>query len=258
MKKKLITCLLLCLPIFAQASSGIKLSKADINLENKDSLRAGAKLFVNYCLSCHSASFMRYSRMGKDLSMSDDQVTQNLMFIANFENRDEGEPKKIGDLMTVAMKTKDAKKYFGTLVPDLTTVARVRGADWLYTYLTSFYADEKRPYGVNNTVFSSVAMPHVLWELDGIKQRVPKKDENGKVIMDHADREVMELVPLTKGTMSDVEYKRAMNDLVNFMVYMGEPIKLERQSIGIFVMFFLLVFFLFAYLLKKEYWKDIH
>ncbi len=258
MKKKLITCLLLCLPIFAHASSGVQLSKADINLENKDSLRAGAKLFVNYCLSCHSASFMRYNRMGKDLSMSDDQVEQNLMFVANFENEDFGEPKKVGELMTVAMKAKDAKKYFGTLVPDLTVVARVRGADWLYSYLTSFYEDENRPFGVNNTVFSSVAMPHVLWELDGVKQRVARKDKNGNEIKDHNGRVEMELVKTTEGTMSDVEYKRAINDLVNFMVYMSEPIKLERQNIGIFVMFFLLVFFLFAYLLKKEYWKDIH
>jgi len=258
MKKKLITCLLLCLPIFAHASSGVQLAKADINLENKDSLRAGAKLFVNYCLSCHSASFMRYNRMGKDLSMSDDQVVQNLMFVANFENLDEGEPKKVGDLMTIAMKAKDAKKYFGTLVPDLTVVARVRGADWLYSYLTSFYADEKRPFGVNNTVFSSVAMPHVLWELDGEKQLVARKDKNGNEIKDHNGHVEMELVKTAEGTMSDVEYKRAVNDLVNFMVYMSEPIKLERQNVGIFVMFFLLIFFLFAYLLKKEYWKDIH
>ena len=258
MKKKLITCLLLCLPIFAYAASGVPLEKADINLENKDSLRAGAKLFVNYCLSCHSASYMRYNRMAKDLSMSDDQVEQNLMFVANFEKLESGEPKKIGDLMTVAMKTKDAKLYFGTPVPDLTVVARSRGADWLYSYLTSFYADEKRPFGVNNTVFPGVGMPHVLWELDGIKQRVAKKDKSGAVIKDQEGHDVMELVPLTKGTMNDVEYKRAVNDLVNFMVYMGEPVKLERQSIGIFVMFFLLVFFLFAYLLKKEYWKDVH
>ncbi len=258
MKKLLLTYLLLCLPMVAFAGGGLKLDKADINLENKDSLRAGAKLFVNYCLSCHSASYMRYNRMGKDLSMSDDQVTQNLMFVADFEKKDSGEPKKIGSLMTVAMKTKEAKKYFGTAVPDLTVTARARGADWLYSYLTSFYADEQRPFGVNNTVFPSVGMPHVLWELDGLKQRVPKKDKNGVIIKDHSGHDVMELVPLTKGTMSPVEYKRAMNDLVNFMVYMGEPIKLERQSIGIFVMFFLLVFFVFAYLLKKEYWKDIH
>ncbi len=247
MKKKLMTCLLLCLPIFAHAASGVHLEKADINLENKDSLRAGAKLFVNYCLSCHSASFMRYNRMAKDLSMSDDQVEQNLMFIANFEKLESGEAKKIGDLMSVAMKTKDAKQYFGTPVPDLTAVARARGADWLYSYLTSFYADENRPFGVNNTVFPGVGMPHVLVEMDGLKKLV-SKDDHGKPTFEYIE----------KGSMSDVEFKRAMNDLVNFMVYMGEPIKLKRQSVGIFVMFFLIVFFLFAYLLKKEYWKDVH
>jgi len=251
MKKKLITCLLLCLPIFAHAAGGgIHLEKADINLENKNSLRHGAKLFVNYCLSCHSANYMRYNRMAKDLGLTDEQVEDKMMFIANFDKLEEGEAKKIGDLMTIAMQPKDAKKYFGTAVPDLTVTARARGADWLYTYLTSFHVDSKRPFGVNNTLFSNVSMPHVLWELDGLKKKVTVKDEAG--------HETVKLVPVTEGKLSDAEYKRAVNDLVNFMVYMGEPIKVERQRIGIFVMFFLIIFFLIAYLLKKEYWKDVH
>jgi len=247
MKKKLITCLLFCLPIFAHASSGVHLEKADINLENKGSLRSGAKLFVNYCLSCHSASYMRYNRMAKDLGLSDEQVEQNMMFIANFDKLEQGQAKKIGELMTVALRKKDGEKYFDIAVPDLTVLARARGADYLYTYLTTFYLDEKRPFGVNNTTFGNVGMPHVLWELEGQKNLVGH-DEDGKPKFKY----------VTKGKLSETEYKAAMTDLVNFMVYMGEPIKLERQRIGIFVMFFLVIFFVIAYLLKKEYWKDVH
>jgi ubiquinol-cytochrome c reductase cytochrome c1 subunit len=253
MKKLIITCLLLCLPVFAHASSeGIHLEKADVNLENKTSLRHGAKLFVNYCLSCHSASYMRYNRMAKDLGLTDDQVEENMMFIADFTKDDapQGVAKSIGSLMTISMQKSDSEKYFGTAVPDLTVIARARGADYLYTYLTTFYLDDKRPTGVNNLAFDNVGMPHVLWELDGLKKKVTVKDEHG--------HETVKLERVTEGKMSDAEYKRSMNDLVNFLVYMGEPIKVERQRIGIFVMFFLLIFFLFAYLLKKEYWKDVH
>ncbi len=255
MKKKLITLFLLCMPVMAMASSGgFKLEKADINLENKQSLRHGAKLFVNYCLSCHSASFMRYNRMARDLGLSEKQVTENMMFIADFDKLERGEPKKIGDLMTVAMQKKDAKAFFGTEVPDLTVVSRARGADWLYTYLTTFYADEKRPFGVNNAAFPNVGMPHVLWQLQGIKKKVTvkEKDSHGH------DVEHVRFETISEGTMSDVEFKHAMNDLVNFMVYMGEPIKLERQRLGIYVMFFLAFMFVLSYLLKKEYWNDIH
>jgi ubiquinol-cytochrome c reductase cytochrome c1 subunit len=152
--------------------------------------------------------------------------------------------------MTIAMQKQDSEKYFGTAVPDLTVIARARGADYLYTYLNTFYLDETRPFGVNNTTFPNVGMPHVLWELDGLKKKVTVKDEHG--------HETVKLERVTEGKMSEAEYKRAMNDLVNFLVYMGEPIKVERQRTGIFVMFFLLIFFLFAYLLKKEYWKDVH
>ena len=255
MKKKLIILLLVTFPVLANASSGhMQLEKADVNLESKESLRHGAKLFVNYCLSCHSAAYMRYNRMGKDLDLTNKQVEQNMMFVANFDKLDSGEPKKIGDLMTVAMTKKDAKAFFGTMVPDLTVVARARGADWLYTYLTTFYVDETRPFGVNNTTFPNVGMPHVLWQLQGLKKKVVVKEKGH----DGHETEHVKFETITEGSMSDVEYKRAMNDLVNFLVYMGEPIKLERQRIGIFVMFFLIFLFLLAYLLKKEYWKDIH
>ena len=251
MKKLITTCLLLCMPVLVQAAGGgAPLQKADINLENMNSLRHGAKLFVNYCLSCHSANYMRYNRMARDLGLTDEQVSKNMMFIGNFEKLEQGEPKKIGDLMTIAMQKKDAKSWFGTEVPDLTVTSRARGTDWLYTYLISFHTDESRPFGVNNTLFSNVSMPHVLWELEGLKKKVTVKDEEG--------HESVQFEYVTKGKLSEAEYKRAVNDLVNFMVYMGEPIKMERQRIGIFVMFFLIVFFVIAYLLKKEYWKDVH
>jgi ubiquinol-cytochrome c reductase cytochrome c1 subunit len=254
MKKRLITLFLVTFPVLAMASSGgIELEKADVNLESKESLRNGAKLFVNYCLSCHSAAYMRYNRMARDLDLTDKQVEQNMMFVANFDKEERGEPKKIGDLMTVAMQKKDAKAFFGTNVPDLTVVARARGADWLYTYLTTFYADETRPFGVNNAAFPNVGMPHVLWELQGLKKKVAQEKGHHGHEAEHVKFET-----ITEGSMSDVEFKRAMNDLVNFLVYMGEPIKLERQRIGIFVMFFLIFLFFLAYLLKKEYWKDIH
>lgn len=255
MKKKLIPLFLLCFPAMVLASGGAyKPEKADINLESKQSLRHGAKLFVNYCMSCHSASYMRYSRMGRDLGLTDKEVEQNLMFVANFDKEEAGEAKKVGDLMTVAMQKKDAKAYFGTAVPDLTVIARARGADWLYTYLTTFYVDESRPFGVNNAIFPNVGMPHVLWQLQGLKKKVVEKKKDGR----GHEVEHIKFETITEGTMSDVEFKRAMNDLVNFLVYMGEPIKLERQRIGIFVMFFLIFMFFLAYLLKKEYWTDIH
>jgi len=258
MKKILVTCLFACLPVFAHAAGGsVHLESADINLENKNSLRNGAKLFMNYCLSCHSASSQRYNRMAKDLGLTKEQVEQNMMFVANFENLEEGEPGKIGDLMNIAMTTKDAKNWFGTAVPDLTVVERSRaqllgasGADWLYTYMISFYIDESRPFGVNNTVFPNVGMPHVLWELEGLKKKVTVKDEDG--------HETTKFVQVTEGKMTPAEYKQNMKDLVNFMTYMAEPIRIERQRTGIFVMFFLVIFFIIAYLLKKEYWKDVH
>lgn len=242
MRKIILSFLLVLLPGLTFASSaGVHLDKADIDLHNQQSLQRGAKLFVNYCLSCHSAQHMRYNRMGRDIGLSDDQVIENLMFASD----------KVGSQMTIAMSRKDAKEWFGAPPPDLTLVARVRGADWLYTYLRTFYVDDTRPFGVNNVVFPSVGMPHVLWELQGVQKPVFKKDEHGKDVIDH-----LELVE--PGKLTPVEYDKAMRDLVNFLVYMGEPAQLERKALGIKVILFLLVFLVVAYLLKKEFWKDIH
>jgi ubiquinol-cytochrome c reductase cytochrome c1 subunit len=245
--KKIITALLITLmPALSLASSGgVHLDKADVDLHNQASLQNGAKLFVNYCLSCHSAAYMRYNRMGKDLGLTDEQVKNNLMFAAD----------KVGDTMTVAMPESDAKKWFGTKIPDLTVVARSRGADWLYTYLRTFYLDPSRPWGVNNATFKDVGMPHVLWELEGLKKPVYETST------DHEGNETKHIVKyemVQPGKLSEAEYDNAVRDLVNFMVYMGEPAKLSRYYIGVWVLLFLALLFVVSYAMKKEFWKDVH
>ncbi|MGD8526063.1 MAG: cytochrome c1 [Thioalkalispiraceae bacterium] len=254
MKKIMISLLMMPLVAFA-AGGGVHLDKADIDLDNKESLQRGAKLFVNYCLSCHSASYMRYNRMAKDLGLDDKQVENNMMFIADFSKLEEGEPGKVGNLMKVALRTEDAKQMFGTKVPDLTVVSRSRGADWLYTYLRTFYLDESRPFGVNNATFKDVGMPHVLWELEGLKKAIKEthKDHEGNEVSKIVDYEIV--VP---GKMKAAEYDNAIRDLVNFMVYMGEPAQLVRYKWGVIVLIFLFLLFIPAYALKKEYWKDVH
>jgi len=246
--RKIIAALVLSLaPLAALAAggTGVPLQQANIDPEDKASLQRGAQLFVNYCLSCHSAAYQRYNRTGRDIGLTDEQVKANLMFAAD----------KIGELMEVAMRKEDASVWFGTAVPDLSLVARSRGVDWLYTYLLSFYADPSRPFGVNNIVFRDVGMPHVLWGLQGLQAAVYKEVEGH----DGEKTEMFDKFELVQeGTMTEVEYKRAMRDLVNFLAYVGEPAKLERIRLGYWVLGFLLVFFVVSYLLKKEYWKDVH
>ncbi len=239
MKKLLILFVLAGLPAAAFAE-GIKLDPVKIDLSDKASLQRGARIFVNYCLSCHSASYMRYNRMGMDLGISDELVKENLLFAAD----------RVGDLMKAVMPPEDAKAWFGVAPPDLSDEARYRGPEWIYTYMRSFYRDEKSVSGWNNTVFPHVAMPDALYEWQG-QQRAVFKDENGVEVF---DRFVLE----KPGTMTPQQYDSAMRDLTNFMVYLGEPAKLERYSLGILVLVFLAFFLVFAYLLKKEYWKDVH
>lgn len=245
MRKIILSFLLTLLPgAVLAAGPSVPLDKADVDLHNQQSLQRGAKLFVNYCLSCHSAQHQRYNRMGRDIGLTDDQVINNLMFASD----------KIGEQMNIAMRTNDAKAWFGAPPPDLTLVARVRGADWLYTYMRTFYVDESRPFGVNNVVFPSVGMPHVLWELQGVQKPVFKTVEHGG-----ETQEVLDSLELVEpGALTPVEYDKAVRDLVNFMVYMAEPIQLERKALGVKVILFLLVLLVVAYLLKKEYWKDVH
>ncbi|PKF60494.1 cytochrome c1 [Psychromonas sp. psych-6C06] len=227
------------------AGPSVPLDKANYDLADKASLQSGAKLFMNYCLACHSTGYQRYGRVASDLDIPEHLMKENLIFTDS----------KIGDLMHNSMDKKEAGQWFGAPPPDLTLVARVRGADWLYTYLRSFYVDPSRPFGVNNTVFPEVGMPHVLEELQGISTPTFEitTDANG---VEH--KKVVSLTSDESGEMSSDEYDRAVLDLVNFLVYAGEPNKLERQSLGIWVLAFLFVLFIVSYLLKKEYWRDIH
>lgn len=243
-------------PALAIAAEEVKLDRmpADVNPADPVSLQRGAQVYVNYCLGCHGASYMRYNRL-QDLGLTEQQILDNLIFTAA----------KVGDLMRTAMDPKDAKEWFGAPPPDLTVIARSRssaagsGADWLYTYLRSFYRDPSRPTGWNNTLFPNVGMPHVLWQLQGepvlkTEVRAIPRGSKGEV----EKFEVQKLVLEKPGAMSVVEYDRLAADLVNFLVYMGEPARQSRVQLGIYVLLFLGVLFVLAYLLKKEFWKDVH
>ncbi len=239
--KRLIAFLLLVAtaPWCMAASEYEPLDPVYINLSDTASLQRGARLFINYCLSCHSAAYMRYRRMAKDLDISEELLKENLMFAGD----------KPGDLMRTTMPAEYAKDWFGVVPPDLTLIARVRKPDWIYTYLRNFYLDDGSPSGWNNTLFQNVAMPHVLYGLQGSQRLVSNSSEgDGKRIF-----------RLEKpGTMAPEEYDNAMRDLTNFLVYLGEPAKLERYLIGVFVMLFLGGLLVLSYLLKKEYWKELH
>ena len=235
--KKLLTALLFA-PVFAFASgAAVHLDKAPDVQGDKAALQSGAKTFVNYCLNCHGASFVRYNRL-TELGLTEQQVKDNLMFTAD----------KIGEPMRIAGRAEEQKKWFGATPPDLSLVARARaseagtGADWLYTYLRSFYRDENRPTGWNNTVFENVGMPHVLWQLQG------------QQTLNHESHKLELAVP---GKVSPAEYDKQVADLVGFIVWMGEPGAGFRKQLGVGVLAFLVVLFGFAYALKKNYWKDI-
>ena len=214
-------------------------------------LQNGAKLFVNYCLNCHAASYMRYNRL-RDIELTDDQIKRNLLFAGD----------KVGDLMTVALAAKDAKEWFGAQPPDLSVIARSRagangsGADYLYTYMRSFYRDESRPTGWNNLLFPAVGMPHVLWELQG---------EQRAVFEEHADphhagktEHVFKGFEMAKpGSLSKGDYDIAMADLVAYLQWMGEPGQSQRARMGVWVLLFLAIFTLIAWRLNAAYWKDI-
>ena len=245
LSKNVILIFFFMLSVEAFATNSSKLMHMDVDLSDQQSLQRGAKIFVNYCLSCHSAEYMRYNRMGEDLSISDDVLKENLMFGAE----------KVGDVMDISMRKEDSISYFGVAPPDLSVIARSRGADWLYTYFQTFYKDDARPFGVNNLAYKDTAMPHVLWELQGV-QRLVDKENVAAVYYDPSYKDFLELV--SPGKQTEKEYDRTVHDLVNYLVYVGEPIKLKRTKIGIWVMFYLLIFLLIAYMLKKDYWKDIH
>jgi ubiquinol-cytochrome c reductase cytochrome c1 subunit len=226
------------------SASGHNLLHMDVDLSNQTSLQRGAKTFVNYCSGCHAAAYMRYNRIGKDLGVSEDVLKTNLMFGTD----------KVGDTMTIAMRPADADKYFGVTPPDLSVIARSRGADWLYSYFKTFYVDESRPFGVNNLTFKDVGMPNIFWQLQGTQRLTETKHEGEG----HHGHSIDDLELINKGTQTEEEFDQTIRDLVNFMVYLAEPIKLKRAKIGVWVMLYLFVFAIVAYLLKKEYWRDVH
>jgi ubiquinol-cytochrome c reductase cytochrome c1 subunit len=243
MKKLLF--LLLALPTAAFASDAdIHLDKAPVNQHDQESLQRGARVFVNYCLNCHSAGYSRYNRM-QDFGLTEQQIKDNLLFAAA----------KPGETMAVAMQTKDAKSWFGAPPPDLSVITRSRGADWVYTYLRGFYRDDSRPTGWNNTVFDKVGMPHVLHELQGQMAPVFRTEKNAEG-HDHQVLERLELVKPGKVTLA--EYDALVGDLVNYLAWMGEPAKSQRMGIGLAVLLFLGLFYVVAFYLKKEFWKDVH
>lgn len=238
--KKVLYTLLFLLPFTVSASSGVKLDSADIDLTDSASLERGAHHYVAYCLGCHSAKHIRYKRIALDLKIDEAEILKNVAPMGA----------GIYDQMHSAMNGHDAEKWFGTTPPDLSLIARSRGADWLYSYLRGFYSEKGKPSGVNNRVFKDVAMPNVLWQLQGTQVAVTKNIDGQDV--------VTELKLEQPGQMSPKEFDQFVNELVNFLVYVGEPIQLERQQMGKYVLFFILMFIVLAYLLKKEYWKDVH
>ncbi|MDP1557505.1 MAG: cytochrome c1 [Nitrosomonas sp.] len=222
--------------VFA-AEPGMPLDKAPVDTTDNASLQRGAETFANYCLTCHGASFMRYNRH-RDIGLNEVDVLDRLIFTGQ----------KAGDLMLTAMRGKEAEEWFGVTPPDLSVIARSRGADWLYSYLRAFYRDDTTVTGWNNLVFDRAAMPHVLYKLQG-EQTVRIEGEKGEI------RKLQLDVP---GSMSPKEYDNYIADLVSYMVYIGEPAANDRKQIGIFVMIFLFGMLGLTYALKREYWRDVH
>lgn len=239
--QKLIALLLLLQPLLIHAAAnGVKLDSVDIDLANSASLTRGAEHYVKYCLGCHSVKHIRYSRIAKDFRLSKTQA----LAIAP-------EGAGIYDPMHSAMNPKDGEKWFGgALAPDLSLIARSRGADWLYTYLRSFYIDDSKYLGANNLVAKDIGMPNVLYNLQGRQEPIYKKVGNAQI--------VTALQITQAGVMNKTEFDQFTKELVGFLVYVGEPSKLERITMGKYVLLFILLFIFVAYLLKKEYWKDIH
>jgi ubiquinol-cytochrome c reductase cytochrome c1 subunit len=238
--KKVLYTLLFLLPFSVSASSGVKLESADIDLTDSSSLERGAHHYVTYCLGCHAVKHIRYKRIAMDLHLDEAEILKNVAPLGA----------GIYDQMHSAMNSHDAEKWFGTTPPDLSLIARSRGADWLYSYLKGFYSEKGKPTGVNNAIFKDVAMPNVLWQLQGTQSAVIETIDGQEVIT--------ELKLEQPGQMTPKEFDLFVNDLVNFLQYVGEPIQLERQQMGKYVLFFLFMFIILAYLLKKEYWKDVH
>lgn len=239
--KTFIALIILALSFSAQAESSLALEKADVDVFDLESVRRGAGYFVDYCMSCHSIKHLRYSRLGRDLKMAEADLRKDVM----------PDGAKIHESLLTALDEEDAVKWFGVAPPDLSLVARARGANWLYSYLKGFYVDPSpsRPTGVNNAFFKDVAMPNVFWDLQGLQKPV-YTTHDGSQVLDHLEN-------MGGGKMNPKEFDQAMLDLVNFLVYAAEPAQYDRLRLGKYVIFFLLILAVILFKLKKEYWKDI-
>lgn len=235
MKKQIVALIFAALPMFGFAAAGdYPMEKVKTDLRDKAAMQDGLKTFVNYCMGCHGAKFQRYERVANDLGISEEQMMENIVFTNA----------RIGDHMQSAMTDAQAKQWFGVVPPDLTLVARVRGTEWLYNYMLTFHEDLSRPFGANNKVFKDVGMPNVLVGLQGNQ------------VCANEDCTELTIEPGT-GTMNPEEFKETVKNLVTFLEYSANPVKLKSQRIGTYVLIFLAIFFVFAYLLKREYWKDV-
>jgi ubiquinol-cytochrome c reductase cytochrome c1 subunit len=231
------------------AAGGAATEHANIDPGNIASLQRGARNFMNYCSGCHSAKYVRFSTIGKHLELSDEQLVDNLMFNAQ----------KTFETIKVSMPAKDSARWFGKTPPDLSLMARAKGADYVYSFLKGFYVEEGSPTGVNNTVLAGTSMPHVLWELQGFNKAnfVEHSETNAKG--DTTTSVVFEgFEPLTEGSLSAEEYDEFVRDTVNFLSYIAEPMRAERRKLGVWVLIFLSIFLILAIALKKEFWRDVH
>ena len=251
--KKLISALLILFAstaVFAAGGPSVPMDPIKTDIYDQESLQRGLTLYANYCFGCHSLEYSRYERSANDLGIPNEVFEENLIF---------GDA-KIGELMSIAMPKDQAAAWFGSAPPDLTLSARLRGPEWLYNYLRGFYADPKRPYGVNNVVFKDVGMPHVLADLQGVCAQAPELGVepevdplSGRIIKSSGCEEFS-----TEGALTPAEYDEAIYDLVNFLEYVGEPSRMESVEMGRNVLIFLAFLFVFVYFLNKEYWRGIH
>jgi ubiquinol-cytochrome c reductase cytochrome c1 subunit len=244
MTKRYAAFLLALLPGLGFAAGGAQLLESNASISNPASLQRGAAMYMSFCSGCHSLGYQRYSRMAEDLGLPEELVMDKLVFT----------DAKFGDHITSALDPADGEVWFGKAPPDLSLVTRAKpgGPDWLYTFLKSFYADESRPMGWNNTLLVGSSMPHVLWELQGTQRAVYAGDAG------HGSPHIDRLELASPGTLSPEQYDAAIRDLVNFMTYVGEPSALQRTSLGVWVILFLAAFTFLAWLLKTEYWRDVH
>lgn len=232
----------LLLSASAMAAGGGNLEQSGTDLDDQASLQRGAALYMNYCSGCHSLKYLRYSRMADDLGLSEEEVMQNLNFTGA----------KFGEQIQVAMPAEGAEKWFGKMPPDLSLITRVRGTDWVYTYLKSFYLDESAALGWNNTVLKNAAMPNPLWEMQGLQHaEFGQPDEAG-------ERPVEALKVAQPGTQTPEQFDQTVRDITAFLEYAAEPAALKRQGIGVWVVLFLVLLTFLAWLLKHEYWRDVH